>query len=596
MVNLAIYVRVSTNNQTYFRQIEDIKKYIDSIYTDKKTNIEVYAENISGFRKSSERPELTRFLNKVKENPKFYKCLYVTELSRVGRNPIDARTIVTNLLEQQIDVCVTSTNGGQNFLNQDGSIDKTRFAVLGLLMDFAQIEVDQFKSRTASGLKQKVFRGGTTGGLLQPFGYTKNEAKQLVIDPDEAETIKFIFNAYQQGQGMGSIAQQLIVKGVKTRANKAFEGKIFRGKDAESIKWNANQIYVILTNTIYYGERIFKKKKTKDVNGILVDNSEKFDSPHSAIISKKLFDECTQIRLSKKGNGRNIHTKNVVLLQYLTTCGVCGRNFTHRVLDGNQYYICSSRVVNGVKSCANKGVSIDLVDSSIYDVLCKSESILKYLNDTDGIKKDITRKIQMLETSIPILEKEFKINENKINSLLEIRLSGDINNERFQIKNKELESIGINIQTQIDTQTKQLISNQRSLKNLSNLKLDDRILKDAKGDRNKLKSIFKQIIKDVTITEINFQFICLDITLQINGVELDGTLRIVVSRKGMRKAPYQYQYRSEYFEAFNPALEDEIDYYNNLHEFKKYEYSNKSEYDNIVKDFTTITDNIITIH
>jgi site-specific DNA recombinase len=108
-----------------------------------------------GSRIQKDRPELTRFLNNVKAEPKFYKCLYVTELSRVGRKPIDARITVTNLFEQGIDVCVTSTNGGSHFLNQDGTIDKTKFAVLGLLMDFAQIEIDVFKSRTASGLKKK---------------------------------------------------------------------------------------------------------------------------------------------------------------------------------------------------------------------------------------------------------------------------------------------------------------------------------------------------------------------------------------------------------------------------------------------------------
>jgi site-specific DNA recombinase len=598
MVNLAIYVRVSTNNQTYERQIKDITKYIDTQYNENDVHIDIYAEKISGFKGSKDRPELTRFLTKVEDEPKFYKCLYVTELSRVGRKPIDARITVTNLLEQGIDVCVTSTNGGSHFLNPDGTIDKTKFAVLGLLMDFAQIEIDVFKSRAASGLKQKIFDGGATGGLLQPYGYLKDENKKLVIDEEESKIIKFIFEQYKQGFGMGHIAKELNNDNIPTRTNKAFEGKEYKGKKAGNIKWTANQIYVILTSTIYCGKRIFKKKKTKDANGNLIDNAEPFDAPTIAIISQELFDKCTDIRLGKKGNGRNIHTKNVILLQYLTTCGVCGRNYTHQVSDLKQVYVCSSRVVNEVKPCTNLGVNIDLVDSSIYNILCNSPTVLKYLNDTDSIKKDITNKISLLETSIPFIEKELKLNEVKIDRLLDVFLDGEndaSSKARFKIKNVELEAISNNLSVQLSTQTKQLESNKKSLKNLSKIKLDDSILQQAKGDRNKLQSIFKQIIKNVKITAINFQFIRLDVKLQINGEEIAGILKIVVCRKGLRKKPFIYQYQDKYITAFDPSEEID-DYYERYYDNSMYDYKDVPELNEMLTDFTTITDNLIQIH
>lgn len=605
MVNLAIYVRVSTKNQMFERQLTDITNYINSQYKENEINIDIYPEKISGFKGSKERPELTRFLNKVESKPKFYKCLYVTELSRVGRKPIEARIIVTNLLEQGIDVCVTSTNGGSHFLNPDGSIDKTKFAVLGLLMDFAQIEIDIFKSRASSGLKQKIFDGGVTGGLMQPYGYLKDEHKKLVIDKEESKIIQLIFEQYKQGFGMGHIAKELNKDNIPTRTNKAFEDKEYKGKQANNIKWTANQIYVILTNTIYYGKRIFKKKKRKDANGKLIDNSEPFDAPNIAIISKKIFDECTDIRLGKKGNGRNIHTKNIILLQYLTTCGVCGRNYTHQVSDLKQVYVCSSRVVNDVKPCANLGVNIDLVDSSIYNLLCKSPTVLKYLNDTDSIKKDIANKISLLETSIPFIEKEIKQNEIKIDRLVEAYLDENENDTddvkvasktRHNIKKAELISLSNNLSVQLSTQTKQLESNKKSLKNLSKIKLDDSILKQAKDDRNKLQSIFKQIIKNVKITAINFQFIRLDIKLQINGQEIKGTLKVVVCRKGLRKRPFIYQYQDKYLSAFDPSEQMDEDYYERYYDDSMYEYENVSELSEILAGFTTITDNLLQIH
>lgn len=596
MVNLAIYVRVSTKNQMFERQISDITRYIHTQYNENEIHIDLYSEKISGFDASNDRPELARFLNKVKDKPKFYKCLYLTELSRVGRTPIDSRITVTNLLQLGIDVCVTSTNGGSHFLNPDKTIDKTKFAVLGLLMDFAQIEIDVFKSRTSSGLRQKIFDGGATGGLLQPYGYLKDENKKLVIDEEESKIIQFIFEQYKQGFGMGHIAKELNKNKTPTRTNKAFEGKEYKGKEAINIKWSANQIYVILTNTMYCGKRIFKKRKRKDNDGNLIDNSEPFDAPNTAIISKELFDECTDIRLGKKGNGRNIHTKNVILLQYLTKCGVCGRNYTHQISDLKQVYVCSSRVVNNVKPCANLGVNIDLVDSSIYNILCNSPTVLKYLNDTDTIKKDIKNKISLLETSIPFIEKELKQNEAKIDRLLDMMLENNSSKERFRIKSKELETISNNLYIQLETQTKQLESNKKSLKNLSKIKLDDSILQQAKGDRNKLQSIFKQIIKNVTITAINFQFIRLDIKLQINGEEIGGILKVVVCRKGLRKKPFIYQYQDKFINEFEQSEQMEEDFYETFYDNSMYEYNNKSELNSMLDGFTTITDNLIQIH
>lgn len=446
-------------------------------------------------------------------------------------------------------------------------------------------------------------KGGSAGGILQPFGYTKDENKKLIIDTEEAKTIEYIFQRYSEGVGMGQIATELNKNKIQTRTNKALEGKTFKGRDVEYIKWTSNQIYTILTNTIYCGTRIFRKrqKKRDESNKEPVDAPEPFEAPNVAIISKELFDRCTDIRIGKKGNGRNIDTKNVILLQYLTTCGVCGRNYTHRVLKQNQTYICSSRVVNGTKGCENLGVSIDLVDSSIYDILCKTPQVLQYLNDTASIKIDLESKIKTLEASIPSIEKELKNNEIKIDRLLDAKLNDEVKPERYRIKNTELEAISENLGTQLDTKVKQLESYKKSIANLTGARLDNKILIEAKNDRNKLKSIYKQIIKNVTITAINFQFIRLDITLQINGQELDGTLKVVVNRKGARKKPFAYQYKDKYLTDYtsnehDPSEVVDDDYYDDITDNSEYNYKNLAEYNNIIKDFKTISDNIINIY
>lgn len=49
-INLAICVRVSTQEQTYSRQVELIQNYISSQYKDIEVNIDIYSEKISGFK------------------------------------------------------------------------------------------------------------------------------------------------------------------------------------------------------------------------------------------------------------------------------------------------------------------------------------------------------------------------------------------------------------------------------------------------------------------------------------------------------------------------------------------------------------------
>ncbi len=58
---VAIYARVSTmdGKQDYNRQIEDIKPIILN-HNYSKENIDVYKEEISGYKKKWERPELSR--------------------------------------------------------------------------------------------------------------------------------------------------------------------------------------------------------------------------------------------------------------------------------------------------------------------------------------------------------------------------------------------------------------------------------------------------------------------------------------------------------------------------------------------------------
>jgi site-specific DNA recombinase len=84
----------------------------------------------------------------------------------------------------------------------------------------AEIERDNINKRTSSGRRAKASKGGYSGGRA-PMGY-KVLDKRLVINPEEAEIVKFIFKRKFEGKTMLSTVDALNEAGYKTRNGKAF--------------------------------------------------------------------------------------------------------------------------------------------------------------------------------------------------------------------------------------------------------------------------------------------------------------------------------------------------------------------------------------
>jgi site-specific DNA recombinase len=84
----------------------------------------------------------------------------------------------------------------------------------------AQMERENITKRTKSGRKVKASKGGYSGGRA-PMGYKVHD-KKLVIDPEEAEIVRFIFERKFAGKTMLSTVDALNEAGYQTRNGKAF--------------------------------------------------------------------------------------------------------------------------------------------------------------------------------------------------------------------------------------------------------------------------------------------------------------------------------------------------------------------------------------
>jgi DNA invertase Pin-like site-specific DNA recombinase len=227
-----IYARVSTiDRQDYSRQVNDLTELIVR-HGFSENQIEVFAEKISGLKRNDERPELTRMLNLVEKNPEDY-IIYTTEISRIGRDPSDTRKVIDRLTDLKVPVYIKTLQTAT--VNENGERNATMSIILQVLIEYANMELQTFKERSKSGMRNKSKMGKWLGGVMIPYGYYCDENKFLHIEPEESEIIKRIFKLYSDGFGIKVISNILNADGVLTRTNKTHENKTLKFRNFPSI-------------------------------------------------------------------------------------------------------------------------------------------------------------------------------------------------------------------------------------------------------------------------------------------------------------------------------------------------------------------------
>lgn len=161
-----IYARVSTLSQDYDRQIADLTTYATANgYNVSKT----FTEKISGAKKNSERPQLTAALDYAVKN---HATIFVSELSRLGRNTDELLRTILLCKEQNINVVFQKEN--ISTYTSDGKENPFFMVVISTLAVCAQLERENIRHRMVSGYKYYRQNGGKVGRRVG-FRYTVSE-------------------------------------------------------------------------------------------------------------------------------------------------------------------------------------------------------------------------------------------------------------------------------------------------------------------------------------------------------------------------------------------------------------------------------------
>ncbi len=394
---VAAYARVSTDHEeqlsSYEAQVDYYTNYING--RDDWEFAGMYAdEGISGTN-TKKRDGFNRMVNDALSGS--IDLIITKSVSRFARNTIDSLQTIRTLKDHNIECYFEKEN--------IWTFDSKGELLLTIMSSLAQEESRSISENCKWGIRKGFQKGKVSGIPYSTFlGYDKGENGELVINPNQAETVKLIFKLYLEGMSPYTIAKKLTAMGIKT----------VRGKDV----WASHTIIGILTNEKYKGDVLLQKtyvadfltKKAKVNHGEIEQYYVEGD--HEAIIEPEVFD-MAQAEMEKRRRDKCRHS-GVSIFSSKIKCGECGNWYGAKTWHSNdQYrrtvYQCNHKYKNGTK-CSTP----HLTEDEIKKIFIKAVNIL--IKDKEEIINNIEFVIETLCSNTELLKEQAELSKqlNKI--------------------------------------------------------------------------------------------------------------------------------------------------------------------------------------
>ncbi len=409
-MRLGIYCRISRTKDGNDLSIADQKQKGINKANELSLPYEIYIdEGKSGASdKIEDRPEFERMIADIVNGE--ITAVYAFDQSRFERNP-QIRFIINDIFKNHNIQYYTELDGLVDLNNPQSEF----FGDLMSIINKYQVTVTKIKVKSA--LKTRV-RQGKAHSII-PYGYKKSDTDELIINEEEAEVVKKIYEMSLSGIGTRSIADYLNDNNIPTRYNKIANGTIktrnkytgvIRETNKSDIRWAGNTIRNIITNSLYKGERIY--------------SGEIFKVP--ALIPQSLWEK-TNKNLSNNRNNTGKKVEHKYMLKGLLRCGICGRNMygRSRVSKHDHFYMCSSKRIKG-ENCGNRSINIDKLEALIWDRFFRSNEFIERIRKE--LKPDET-KTKQLKEQIEILNKRIEQLKNEKNRAIELVIKGTLSEQ-----------------------------------------------------------------------------------------------------------------------------------------------------------------------
>lgn len=174
MKKAVILARVSTQQQEFERQINELTEFANRMNIQ---IVKVFSNKISGAKKNEERPEIQELIEFVKTN-QIDKVL-VLEISRLGRNTLEALKVIELLNEEKI--CLYVKNYNIETIDEEGKVNPMAQFLVTILLEVARMERTTIKQRMESGYANYRNTGGKVG-RKEGFRKTTEQMKAEYVE------------------------------------------------------------------------------------------------------------------------------------------------------------------------------------------------------------------------------------------------------------------------------------------------------------------------------------------------------------------------------------------------------------------------------
>lgn len=439
-LRVAAYCRVSTQMEEQLNSYEVQKNY----YTEKINSepkwklVGIFADKGISGTSALKRDEFQKMIHMCKR--KQIDMIITKSISRFSRNTVDCLNYVRML--RQLDVDVFSEEQGIH------SKDAGAEFYITIYGSIAQSESENISANVRWGIQQRAKEGKVHFAYSRFLGYKEGPDGKPMIDEEQVDTVKFIFNEYLLGSSLADIAKSLTAKDIKTPSGKS--------------GWNGSTARTILSNEKYKGDALLNKTYISDCisKKVKKNNSERpmyyVENNHPSIIDKDTFNRVQEelARRTSKRKVKQVGTKteqgkysSKYALTELLICGECGTPYRRCTwtASGEKKIVwrCINRLDYGKKYCHHsptieESVLQNAIVTAIMNNAQQSADVLSILKEhiRIGIQAD-----EVEDNSLELLIEIAKLDE-KYNALFN-KMTADtediesIENQLIEIINKK---------------------------------------------------------------------------------------------------------------------------------------------------------------
>lgn len=234
--------------------------------------------------------------------------------------------------------------------------------------------------------RRAQYQNGKFVGNWYPFGYVKapGDKHALIIDEEAAAIVRRIFDMYNSGSGMLSIATALTDEGIPCPRDYYYA----KHHDVENPypmlhSWGRTTIRQILNHEVYIGNMVQGKTTTqsyKSKKQVRKPKDEwiRVENTHEPIIDRETWDMAQALMKQKYRKAKN---GEITMFSGILKCADCGHSmiFTEqqypkketRTIQSYKSYACGTYRAHGKKVCSSHTITLDLITKVVLNDIRK---------------------------------------------------------------------------------------------------------------------------------------------------------------------------------------------------------------------------------